>query len=96
MSKRKCKDIINVNNDIRKQRKGNTRLLPFCIIEAAANGDVGAINQVLKYYEGYIIALSLKRLIDEDGSSHYIVDDEMRRTLETKLITKILQFDITA
>jgi len=72
----------------------NTRLLPFSVIEAAASGDVTAINKVLKHYEGYITALSVKRLFDEDGNTHYVVDSETRRTLETKLITKILQFDM--
>ena len=78
------------------QSNPNTRLLPFSVIEAAASGDVAAINKVLKHYENYIIALSVKRLFDEDGNTHYFVDDEVRRTLETKLITKILQFDMTA
>ena len=73
---------------------GNPRLLPFSVIEAAASGDVDAINRVLKHYEGYIIALSVRRLFDEDGNTHYFVDSEVRRTLETKLITKILQFDV--
>ena len=69
-------------------------LLPFRVIEAAASGDVEAINKVLRHYERYIIALSTRRLFDEDGNAHYFVDDEMRRTLETNLIVKILQFDV--
>jgi len=76
-----------------KKHKGKP-MLPFSIIKAAASGDVGAINQVLKYYEGYIIALSAKRLYDEDGKPYLMVDDEMRRRLETNLIVKILQFDV--
>ena len=72
----------------------NKHLLPFSVIETAASGDVDAINKVLKHYEGYIIALSTRRLLDEDGNAHYFVDSEVRRTLETKLITKILQFDM--
>ena len=75
-----------------KAHKGGG-LLPFRIIEAAAGGDVDAINKVLKHYEGYIIVLSTRRLFDEDGGVHYFIDEEIRRTLETKLITKILQFD---
>ena len=77
-----------------RNNNGNTRLLPFAVIEAAASGDVDAINKVLKHYEGYIIALSMRRLFDEDGNARYFVDSEVRRTLETKLITKILQFDV--
>ena len=76
----------------KKNRGGN--LLPFRVIEAAASGDVEAINKVLKHYEGYIIALSTKRLFDEDGNTHYFVDEDMRRTLETNLIVRIMQFDV--
>jgi hypothetical protein len=70
-------------------------LLPLHVIEAAASGDTNAINTVLKHYEGYIIALSTRRLFDENGTPHLVVDNEMRRTLETKLIVKIMQFDVT-
>lgn len=71
-----------------------TELLPFHIIVAASMGDVVAINQVLEHYEGYIATLSTRKFIDEYGQSHYCVDETLRRRLETKLITKILQFKI--
>lgn len=77
-----------------KQSVLNTSLLPFPVIAAAAGGDVDAINAVLKHYEGYIAALSMKRLYDENGIPHLCVDGELRRRLETKLITKILAFKI--
>ena len=76
-----------------KQHKGGN-LLSFDVIKAAASGDVIAINQVLKRYEGYIIALSTKQLYDEWGKPYMVVDEEMRRTLETNLIVKIMQFDV--
>jgi hypothetical protein len=59
---------------------------------AAVGGDAGAIHAVLKHYEGYILALSVKRLRDEDGNAYLFVDEEMRRELETRLITKVLTF----
>lgn len=71
-----------------------SNLLPFHIIMAASEGDVVAINQVLTHYEGYIAVLSTRELLDEYGQSHYCVDETLRRRLETKLITKILQFEI--
>lgn len=37
----------------------NNRLLPLTVIEAAAGGDVEAINAVLKHYAGYIARLSI-------------------------------------
>jgi len=76
-----------------KSRSNN--LLPLFIIEAAANGEVEAINKVLKFYENYIIALSTRRLYDENGKPYLMVDNERRRTLETNLIVRVLKFDIT-
>lgn len=74
--------------------QNNARLLPFAIIRKAAGGDVESINAVLKHYEGYIAKLSLRKLYDEYGNPHLCVDEELRRRLETKLITKILTFRV--
>jgi hypothetical protein len=76
----------------KNHKRGN--LLPFSVIETATKGDVSAINQVLKHYEGYIVALSTKRLFDEQGKPYIAVDNETRRMLETRLIVKIMQFDV--
>ena len=76
-----------------KTRK-KENLLPFHIIKAASEGDVSAINAVLKHYEGYIITLSTRKLYDEGGQVYYCVDETLRRRLETKLITKILDFEV--
>ena len=70
------------------------RLLPTSIIHKAVVGDVEAINTVLNHYKGYIHNLSLRELYDEDGCSFLCVDEELRRRLETKLITKILTFRV--
>ncbi|MDD4495900.1 MAG: helix-turn-helix domain-containing protein [Eubacteriales bacterium] len=72
----------------------NNAAISFPVIAAAANGDVDAINAVLKRYEGYIARLSTRMLYDADGNTYMVVDEEMRRRLETKLITKILKFKI--
>jgi len=77
-----------------KHKSQNTILLPFPVIRMAADGNIDAINAVLKHYEGYIAALSTKRLYDENGNPHLCVDEELRRRLETKLITKILAFKV--
>jgi hypothetical protein len=74
--------------------KSASSLLPYTTIEAATAGDVDAINAVLKHYERYIAALSTRTLYDENGNPHLCVDEEMKRRLETKLITKILSFDV--
>lgn len=76
------------------KRPAANNLLPYPTIVMAASGDIDAINAVLKHYEGYIAALSTRQLYDEYGNSHMCVDEEMRRRLETKLITKILTFRV--
>ncbi len=81
-----------MNKKSRQAKKVN--LLPFHIIKAASEGDIEAIHVVLKHYEGYIASLSTRRLYDEYGQLHYCVDETLRRRLETKLITKILAFEI--
>ena len=77
-----------------KQNNQREKLLPFLVIEAASNGDADAINQVLKHYEGYITTLSTRTLYDEYGNPHICVDEGIRRRLQTKLITAIINFQI--
>ena len=47
-----------------------------------------------KHYAGYIARLSMRELYDEYGNPHLCVDEELRRRLETKLITKLLTFRV--
>lgn len=49
----------------RCKSNGDKNLLPFHIIKAASEGEVMAINEVLKHYEGYIITLSTRKMYDE-------------------------------
>jgi len=77
-----------------QNRPQNKGLLPFPVIVAATGGDIDAMNKVLKHYEGYILALSTRRLYDEYGNPHLFVDDELRREIETRLITRILTFNV--
>ena len=74
--------------------KTASSLLPYSIVEAAASGNVDAINAVLAHYERYIAALSTRTLYDENGMPHLCVDEEMRRRLETILITRIIGFNV--
>ena len=74
--------------------KHNTEnsLLPYAVIKAATVGNIDAINAVLKHYERYIAALSMKSLSDENGILHLCLDEEKICRLRTKLIVKILDF----
>lgn len=77
-----------------KQNKQQSGLLPYSTIVKAASGDVVAINIVLQHYERYIAKLATRKFYDQYGYSHYCVDETLRRRLETKLITKVLSFNI--
>lgn len=71
-----------------------SNLLPYHIIMEATAGNIEAINIILKHFEGYIAVLATKQLYDEHGVPHYCVDETLRRRLETKLIMKILEFEV--
>lgn len=77
-----------------KKQMKKADLLPFHIIKAASEGNVEAINEVVDHYEGYIIKLSIRKMYDEFGQIHYCIDETLRRRLETRLITKVLEFNI--
>ena len=70
-------------------------LIPYAVITSAVSGDIDAINAVLQHYGGYITKLSTRRRSDESGKSHLCVDDGIKCRLETKLITAIMNFDLT-
>lgn len=69
-------------------------MIPFPVIVAATDGNMEAINQIVKHYRGYIAKRSLRPMKDEYGNQHMIVDETLRGRLETRLITKILSFEI--
>lgn len=76
------------------RKKNRWKALSVEVIKAASEGDVVAINKSLKHYEGYIVTLSTRRFYDESGCVQYCVDETLRRRLETKLITKVLEFKV--
>lgn len=76
------------------KKKSRKSILPYHLIRQAVNGDVDAINAVLRHYDDYISYLSTIQIYDENGILHLWMDEEMRRRLETKLIIKILAFRV--
>ena len=40
----------------------NKKLISLCVIERALEGDIQAINKVLKHYEGYIANYQLENV----------------------------------
>jgi len=79
-----------------KQKKNKYGLLPLGTIEAATKGDPSALRAVLKHYESYIMALSVIRLRDDEGTPHWFIDETLRRELELRLLTKVVGFKFRA
>ncbi len=77
-----------------EQTSNQYSLLPLSVIIKAIEGDVSAINQVLKHYERYIAKLATRQIYDENGISHSYVDEEVRQLLENRLINTVLKFKL--
>ena len=65
-------------------------LLPMSVIELARAGDAEAVEQVLRYYEGYTNKLCTRTLYDEYGQPHVQLDEPMKHRLEIRLIHAIV------
>lgn len=57
----------------KKSKKYN--LPSIHIMRKASNGDIEAINTVLKHYEAYIETLPVRKLYDEYGQVHYCIGE---------------------
>ncbi|HFZ5298544.1 TPA: helix-turn-helix domain-containing protein [Staphylococcus aureus] len=57
--------------------------VPFPLIVKATDGDVEAISQIVKHYRGYTSKRSLRRMTDEYGNSHMVIDETLRGRMET-------------
>ena len=66
----------------------------FETIQSAIEGDAEAINQILSYFQPFIKSECKREYRDEFGRIHYVADEYMKRRMETKFITKILDFEI--
>lgn len=69
-------------------------MIPFSYIVKATDGDIETINHIVKHYVGYIAKLSLRPMSDGHSNQYMVVDEVLRRRLETRLISKILSFEI--
>ncbi|MCD5029254.1 helix-turn-helix domain-containing protein [Enterococcus asini] len=80
-----------MNNDTNKAVSS----LEVEAIVSAVSGEPVAITKVLQHYQKYIIRLSLRNNYEVGSISPVYVDEFLRRNLETKLIEKILTFDVS-
>ena len=67
---------------------------PFAMIQSAVQGDITEIEAILRYYERYMTALSLRPCRDINNNISMEVDPEILRRMESRLIDRILKFKI--
>ena len=72
----------------------NNNLLPFEVIAKSTKGDDESINKVLNHFSGYIAKMSVRKIYDNFGNARYIIDDDICKRIENKLVSKILLFRI--
>ena len=66
----------------------------FTVISAAADGDIQAIEKVLKHYDAYISKASLRPLYDENGNIYIAVDMELKGRIRAAIMEMILKFEV--
>ncbi|MEI3597737.1 MULTISPECIES: helix-turn-helix domain-containing protein [unclassified Oceanobacillus] len=69
-------------------------MVPFSLIVQATDGDTEAISYIVRHYRGYISKRSLRPMKDEYGNQLLVVDEMLQGRMQTRLITKILSFEI--
>lgn len=79
-------------NTLKKQNS----ILPFDTVEASASGDYDALRDIVNHYQNYILALSVVRLYDAEGTPYTFIDEDLRCELELRLITKAFGFKFKA
>ena len=67
------------------------RLYLACLLYTS---DIEAVNRIVRHYSGFIASRSMRPMKDEYGNTHMVVDETLRRRMETRLIAKILSFEI--
>ena len=68
--------------------------LPFEVILSATEGDREAIEVVMKFYDGYISKLCLRKLYDEHGNVCMVVDADLKNRVQTALLDMLMNFEI--
>ena len=68
--------------------------LPFEIILSATESDPEAIETVMKFYDGYISKLCLRKLYDEYGNVCMVVDADLKNRVQTALLDMLMNFEI--
>ncbi|AQY51522.1 conjugative transposon protein [Listeria weihenstephanensis FSL R9-0317] len=77
-----------------REKLRNHTLLEYEIIEQATQGDIFAVRYVLEYFGSYISKLATRKLYDEFGVCQVVVDHDLKSRIESRLISKIFEFNL--
>lgn len=77
-----------------KKIKGPYNTPPMETILAAMREDPQAMDELMRFYQPYIRTLATRDLYDASGCAHPVVDEQLCRQLEIKLIMSVLKFQI--
>ena len=79
--------------NMRKSILGKKQKLKTKTILRATTGDPEALMEVVDAYQPYIEKLSMRMVIDKDGQYKEVIDETVKRTLETSLIAAVMKFN---
>jgi hypothetical protein len=68
------------------------RLLEYAVILSATQGNIVALDAVVRHYSSYIATLARQTAYDEWGNPYSCVNEDIRSRLESKLTAKVLAF----
>ncbi|MFZ3633668.1 helix-turn-helix domain-containing protein [Enterococcus faecalis] len=76
------------------KKNTNNSFLTADVIVSAISGDPVAMSNVLNHYQRYIVSLSIRNNYINGVLSSVYIDEFIRRSIESKLIEKVMTFDI--
>lgn len=56
-------------------------MIPFPVIVRATDGDIEAVNQIVRHYSGFIASRSMRPMKDEYGNTHSYLFNSLLRKL---------------
>lgn len=71
-----------------------TNHIPYNTILAARAGESDALAAIIRHYTPYIVSFSKRPFYDEYGNRYELVDEEIRKRIENRLMFQIVyKFD---
>lgn len=76
------------------KKKKPKRELTHDLIRRAVSGNAEAVEEILRFYDGYINTLATYEAIDESGEIHKVIDEDVKIQLQCRLIEGIKKWKV--